>query len=51
MIRFTPDEVARLVLVTRRYKDYQAGSDYIWDQYDKLEQKLLAYYEEATPAE
>ena len=48
MIRFTESEVARLLLVTRRYKDNQTGSDYQWDLYDKLEQKLRAYYEEVS---
>ena len=48
MIQFSPDEVARLLLVTRRYKDYQTGSEYQWDLYEKLEQKLLAYYEEVN---
>ena len=48
MIQFTPDEVARLLLVTRRYKDYQTGSDYQWDLYQKLEEKLLNYYEEVN---
>ena len=46
MIQFSPDEVARLLLVTRRYKDNQTGSEYQWDLYESLEKKLLAYYEE-----
>ena len=49
MIRFTPDEVARLLVGVRRYKD-QTGSEYMWDLYENLEQKLLAYNEEVTPA-
>ena len=48
MIQFNADEVARLVLVTRRYKNDQTGSEYQWDLYEKLEQKLLAYYEEVN---
>ena len=48
MIQFNADEVARLVLVTRRYKNDQTGSEYQWDLYEKLEKKLLAYYEEVN---
>ena len=41
MIQFA-DEVARLVLVTRRYKNDQTGSEYQWDLYEKrAEARLL----------
>lgn len=49
MIQFTQSEVARLLTAVRRYKD-QTGSEYMWDVYDALDKKLLAYYEEVTPA-
>ena len=47
MIQFNPDEVARLLVAARRYKD-QTGSEYMWDLYESLEKKLLAYYEEVN---
>ena len=49
-MQFSQDEVARLLVATRRYKD-QTGSEYMWDLYEKLEQKLLAYSEEYSVSE
>ena len=49
MIQFNADEVASLVMLTRRYKEYRGSdSDYMYQRYSDLENKLLAYYEEVN---
>lgn len=49
MIQFKEDEVCRLVKAVQYYRDYIAGSDWHWDQYNNLVDKLHKYGEEASP--
>ncbi len=44
-MRFNTDDIARLIRACELYKDY-TGSEYMWDQYDRLEKKLVYYEEE-----
>jgi hypothetical protein len=44
MMKFKSDDITRLVRACRMYQD-QTGSEYMWDQYEKLIEKL-EYYEE-----
>lgn len=47
MIRFTEDEVCTLVAGLELCK-HRTGSEYMWEQYDKLQSKLMSYGEEVT---
>ena len=47
MIRFTEDEVYTLVAGLELCKQ-RTGSEYMWEQYDKLQSKLMSYGEEVT---
>jgi hypothetical protein len=44
MMKFNSDDITRLVRACRTYQD-QTGSEYMWEQYEKLIEKL-EYYEE-----
>jgi len=45
MMKLNTDDVTRLIRACRMYQD-QTGSEYIWDQYEKLINKLQYYEEE-----
>jgi hypothetical protein len=44
MMKFQSDDITRLIRACRMYQD-QTGSEYMWDEYEKLINKL-SYYEE-----
>ena len=50
MIQFNEDEVCQLLRATQYYRDIATGSDEIWDRYNNLYVKLMAYGEEASPS-
>ena len=45
MMKLNSDDVTRLIRACRTYQD-QTGSEYMWDQYEKLIDKLQYYEEE-----
>lgn len=47
MIQFTPDDIARLLRATACYQD-KTGSEYMFDVYEKLSEKLRNYQEQVT---
>ena len=47
-MRLNSDDIARLIRACEMYKDY-TGSEYMWDEYDRLEKKLMYYEEENCP--
>ncbi|WNL50953.1 hypothetical protein SCREM2_gp34 [Synechococcus phage S-CREM2] len=47
MIQFNQDEVARLIRGVRCYQD-RTGSEYLFDEYEKLADKLQNYQEQVT---
>ncbi len=49
MIQFKEDEVCRMIRSITYYRDQVSGSDYMWDQYNDLIEKLYRYGEEASP--
>ena len=44
-MRLNSDDIARLIRACEMYKDY-TGSEYMWEEYDRLEKKLMYYEEE-----
>ena len=48
-MKLNSDDVTRLIRACRTYQD-QTGSEYMWDQYEKLIDKLQ-YYEEENNSE
>ena len=44
-MRFSADEVSRLIRACELYKDY-TGSEYMWEEYERLVTKLQYYEEE-----
>jgi hypothetical protein len=44
-MRLNVDDIARLIRACRVYQEH-TGSEYMWDQYDKLIEKLEYYQEE-----
>ena len=44
MMKFHSDDITRLIRACRFYQD-QTGSDYMWEEYERLITKL-SYYEE-----
>ena len=44
MMKFNSDDITRLVRACRNYQE-ETGSEYMWEQYEKLIEKL-EYYEE-----
>ena len=44
MMKFNSDDITRLVRACKNYQD-ETGSEYMWEQYEKLIEKL-EYYEE-----
>jgi len=49
MIQFKEDEVCRMIRSITHYRDQVSGSDYMWEQYNELIEKLYQYGEEASP--
>ena len=49
MIQFNEDEVCKLIKAVTWYRDMRTGSDWHWDQYNGLIQKIYKYGEEASP--
>ena len=49
MIQFNETEVCRILRAVTYYRDEVAGSEYIWDQYDDLLNKVQQYGEDASP--
>ena len=45
MIQFNKDDVCQLIRAVQKLKE-STGSEYMWDQYEKLEQKIRFYGEE-----
>ena len=41
-MRLSPDDIARLIRACEVYKD-KTGSEYLWDVYDHLQDKLRTY--------
>ena len=48
MIRFNENEVCQMMRAITWYRDMITGSDYTWDQYDYLFNKVKNYGEEVT---
>ena len=44
MMKFNSDDITRLFRACRNYQD-ETGSEYMWEQYEKLIEKL-EYYED-----
>ena len=44
MMKFNSDDITRLVRACKNYQE-ETGSEYMWEQYEKLIEKL-EYYEE-----
>ena len=49
MMKFNSDDITRLVRACKNYQD-ETGSEYMWEQYEKLIEKL-EYYEEENNVE
>ena len=49
MMKFNSDDITRLVRACRNYQE-ETGSEYMWEQYEKLIEKL-EYYEEENNVE
>ena len=49
-MRFNQTDIYRLIQGCECYKD-KTGSEFMWEQYDDLIQKLKAYQEEYCPEE
>ena len=49
MIQFNEDEVCRILRAVTYYRNHVAGSEYIWDRYDELVDKVHQYGEDASP--
>lgn len=47
MIQFNHNDISRLIRATRLYQ-YQTGSEYLFDEYEKLADKLQNYQEQIT---
>ena len=47
MIQFNNDDISRILRATRLYQD-QTGSEYLFDEYEKLADKLQNYQEQIT---
>ena len=47
MIHFSKTEVCQLIRACAKYKQ-QTGSEYMWDEYDSLQRKLMEYGEEIS---
>ena len=45
MIQFNKNDVCQLIRAIQKLKE-STGSEYMWDQYEKLEQKVKSYGEE-----
>jgi hypothetical protein len=45
MIQFNKGDVCQLIRAVQKLKE-STGSEYMWDQYEKLEQKVKSYGEE-----
>ena len=48
-MKFNSDDITRLVRACRNYQE-ETGSEYMWEQYEKLIEKL-EYYEEENNVE
>ena len=44
-MRLNSDDITRLIRACKIYQD-QTGSEYLWDQYEHLIEKLEYYHEE-----
>ena len=44
MMKFNSDDITRLIRACKNYQD-ETGSEYMWEKYEKLIEKL-EYYEE-----
>ena len=44
MMKFNSDDITRLIRACKNYQD-ETGSEYMWEQYEKLIEKL-EYYED-----
>jgi hypothetical protein len=49
-MRLTSGDIARLIRACECYKD-QTGSEYMWDEYNALQNKLKIYEDQHAPAE
>ena len=47
MIQLNETDVCRLIKACDYYKE-ATGSEYMWDEYDKLQKKLMFYGEEVS---
>lgn len=47
-MRFKEEDIHRLITACECYKQ-QTGSEYMWEQYDDLQQKLKVYLDQYTP--
>jgi len=45
MIQFNKNDVCQLIRAIQKLKE-STGSEYMWDEYEKLEQKVKSYGEE-----
>lgn len=45
MMRLKEEDITRLILACELYKN-STGSEYIWDQYDELSNRLKTYLEQ-----
>ena len=49
-MRFKTDDIYRLIKACELYQE-RTGSEYMWEQYDDLKQKLQVYMDEYCPEE
>ena len=47
MIQFKEEDIYRLIQACSVYQE-RTGSEYMWDEYEKLKDKLLSYREEIS---
>ena len=47
-MRFKADDIYKLIKACECYQE-KTGSEYMWEQYDDLKQKLQVYLEEYCP--
>ena len=50
MYMLNNDDISYLIIACRTYQ-HQTGSEYLWDKYEKLVDKLITYQEQNLYAE
>jgi hypothetical protein len=50
MIQFNKTDVCQLIRAIQKLKE-STGSEYMWDEYEKLEQKVKSYGEEVETSD